>query len=550
MATRAPLDTSAAPTSSDTTTLPPLADSMLDPVKGEGTPTRLLSLEADALGLDGDSGPTSTAGRKRKLNNPSARGVANLTPEQLEKKRANDRQAQRAIRERNKTHIDALEQQVRDLSSQKPILDLQTALRQNEALRGENNELRQALRNIVGTAQPLIERPDNSGKNLTSASSIGLTGVPVDGNAHVKPSIPAISAPSPSALAAENQNFTPPGHRLSTGDQSYTESVASVETPPSTHSTPTFGVGRRDSSGSSAPPSTSFRAALDHQRQSLAHGLDFGDEKLGFSFLLDPSHQVPRVDGVARRNSDSWPPATTGNTGAGYAQRLPPPVAEKANSASSAPIRNTAPTCPLDNILLDFLRHRQREAAQGVPKQRLVGPAYPSVSSLLNPEKGACSHPVSKVFTDILRAFPDIAGLPEQVAVLYVMFLLMRWQIYSTQENYDRLPDWVKPQPSQLFTSHPAWIDYLPWPRMRDHLVANYQNYPFDNWFVPFTRTLRVNWPYEATDCLLSTGDADNLIINPVFERHLRNLDNWSLGPAFAETFPQLVETTSIRAVD
>lgn len=520
---------------------------MLDPVKGEATPTRLLSLEADALGLDSESGPTSTAGRKRKLNNPSARGVANLTPEQLEKKRANDRQAQRAIRERNKSHIDALEQQVRDLSSQKPILDLQTALRQNEALRGENSELRQALRNIAGTAQPLVERPENSGKGVTSgsSSSIGLGRVLPDGNAHVKPPIRAISAPSPSAPVAENHNFTPPGHRLSTGDQSYTESVASVETPPSTHSTPTFGVGRRDSSGSSGQSSASFRSAFDHQRQSLAHGLDFGDEKLGFNFLLDGSHQVPRVDGVVR-NSDPWPPEPTGNTS--YAQRLPPPVAEKANPASSAPIRNIAPTCPLDNILLDFLRHRQREAAQGVPKQRLVGPAYPSVSSLLNPEKGACSHPVSKVFTDILRAFPDIAGLPEQVAVLYVMFLLMRWQIYSTQENYDRLPDWVKPQPSQLFTPHPAWIDYLPWPRMRDHLVAYYQNYPFDNWFVPFTRTLSVNWPYEATDCLLSTGDADNLIINPVFERHFRNLDNWSLGPAFAEAFPQLVETTNIRA--
>ncbi|OJJ83732.1 uncharacterized protein ASPGLDRAFT_337848 [Aspergillus glaucus CBS 516.65] len=53
------------------------------------------------------------------------------------------------------------------------------------------------------------------------------------------------------------------------------------------------------------------------------------------------------------------------------------------------PIRNTASTCPLDAILLDFLHNRQQEAAQGVPKQNTVGPPYPSVSSLLNPDKSA-----------------------------------------------------------------------------------------------------------------------------------------------------------------
>ena len=43
------------------------------------------------------------------------------------------------------------------------------------------------------------------------------------------------------------------------------------------------------------------------------------------------------------------------------------------------------------------------------------------------------------------------------------MFLVMRWQIEPTQENYDRLPHWVTPRPSQLFTAHALWIDHLPW---------------------------------------------------------------------------------------
>lgn len=125
-------------------------------------PSRATSIDADGL-LDG----SSTAGRKRKLNSMSSRGVANLTPDQLAKKRANDRQAQRAIRERTKGHIDALEQQVRDLSSQKPFLDLQAALRQNETIRAENAALRQGLHAAMDIIQPLLAKSELPGESRT-----------------------------------------------------------------------------------------------------------------------------------------------------------------------------------------------------------------------------------------------------------------------------------------------------------------------------------------------------------------------------------------------
>lgn len=169
------------------------------------------------------------------------------------------------------------------------------------------------------------------------------------------------------------------------------------------------------------------------------------------------------------------------------------------------------------------------------------------MSSLLNPDVAETSHPLSKLLTDILATFPGIATLPEQVAILYVMFLVMRWQIAPTPENYDRLPEWITPRPSQIFTAHPAWIDHLPWPKMRDKLVRDYnpRDYLFDNFFVPFTETVSVNWPYEATATLLMEGD--DVVINPVFETHLRRLENWSLGPTFAKAFPCLHDTYRLK---
>ncbi|KAI9931887.1 hypothetical protein ASPWEDRAFT_494850 [Aspergillus wentii DTO 134E9] len=541
MATRVPLENNTATTPLSTLESSTIAENAALKQEDSPAPSRLTSADAETPVAGDDGGPATTAaGRKRKLNSTSSRGVANLNPDQLAKKRANDRQAQRAIRERTKSHIDALEQQVRDLSSQKPFLDLQSALRQNEAIQAENREIRQGLKAIMDLVQPLLGKQELPIAAATAAATLN--------NPPPKP-IPHLSVTSDPF--GEHNNFTPNSQRSATVERSYTESIASVETPSPTHSAPTLGGARRDSStttntNTNTNGNSSFRLAFDSQRHNLSHGLDFSaDERLGFKFLLDASHQVPKMEGF-RRSSDNFRPSQL-NPSSIYTPPLHPPMSDQSLPAYQTPIRNVGPTCPLDAILLDFLHNRQREAAQGVPKQKLVGPPYPSVSSLLNPEKSAYSHPVSKVFTDILRAFPDISSLPEQVAVLYLMFLIMRWQIYPTPENYDRLPEWLTPRPSQLLTPHPAWIDYLPWPRMRDRLVMSYHDYPFENWFVPFTRTLSVNWPYEATDCLLATSDCDDLIINPVFERHFSNIANWSLGPAFAEAYPALVDTVRIK---
>jgi len=125
--------------------------------------------------------------------------------------------------------------------------------------------------------------------------------------------------------------------------------------------------------------------------------------------------------------------------------------------------RNTASTCPLDAVLLDFLAERQTRAAAGDPIASVVGPQYPNLTSFMRPDRSVEAHPLSKLLTDILRTFPDICGLPEQIAIVYIMFLIMRWQIEPTRENYERLPDWVTPRASQLFVPHPVWIDHVPW---------------------------------------------------------------------------------------
>lgn len=93
---------------------------------------------------------------KKRRTATASRGVANLTPEQLARKRANDREAQRAIRERTKTQIDRLNQRIRDLESQQPYHDLQIVLREKEAIQAENADIRKRMESVVSIIQPIL----------------------------------------------------------------------------------------------------------------------------------------------------------------------------------------------------------------------------------------------------------------------------------------------------------------------------------------------------------------------------------------------------------
>ncbi|KAK8094479.1 hypothetical protein PG997_001164 [Apiospora hydei] len=492
---------------------------------------------------DNTSAPDDQRAKKRKPG-PGSRGVANLTPEQLAKKRANDREAQRAIRERTKNQIEALEKRIRDLTSQQPYQELQAVIRAKEEVEAENADLKNRMASIVSLIQPVLRTPQGD----------GAYSVPP-----IQPFINAQAAPAAQTHLSAPTTSTPPSTASpNSAEQSWQPSGA--------HST-----------GSSVQASPNF-AQVKLIGQQRAQALELGaGEQLRLDFLLDPSsaqklnrmqtgingaQDSPAYSHLPMKHDWNGVPIPTASRSGSLAQPLAQPQThhpfqnggqvghdqDPSWMALSAP-KNCGPTCPLDSLLLDFLHERRQRAAEGVSAHEIVGPRYPSVSSLLNPANSAYSHPLSKVFTDILATFPGICGLPERVAVLYVMFLVMRWQISPSKENYDMLPSWARPQPSQVYISHPAWIDHLPFPHMRERMAKDYNpaDYFFENFFIPFTTTLSLNWPYEETDCLLQSPDGDELLINPVFERHMRRLENWTLGDAFHQTFPQLDGTYNLK---
>lgn len=494
-------------------------------------------------------------GRKRKASGlPGSRGVANLTAEQLAKKRANDREAQRAIRERTKTTIETLEKRIQELESQQPFQELQRVAQERDRALAECEQLRSKLamvQSVIGGTQPLQQsQPNLHGMSDAIQQFVDPTWLTESETelaaltAQQSPLPPLNTQPtsqytqSVSGEPYEQQHLhpelrsphsdtrsTPVSHTATTGSTYHTDNASLRRWSPSLEQAPNSQYG--------GPNGMSYEPRLPPPAAMLEHSNSNG-ERLELNYVLEPKQHSASTSPT---QGPATYPFSSASEKAIYA-RLP-------NNSYSA--------CPLDSLLVDFLNDCQKRVSNGVPMRDVIGPDYPSFIALRDPTPtpGNAIHPVSALFTDILSKFPGISGLPERVATQYIMFLIMRWMICPCEACYERLPEWVRPLKEQLDVPHPAWNDYVPWPIIRLRLITT-ADVTFENFFIPFTSRLCLNWPYPCDQVLISAAESDDpsdVKINPVFESHLRDLRNWSLATVFKTTVPELIDQ-SVRIQD
>ena len=116
---------------------------------GETTPTQP-GFEKQQHGYassESESRHVSSSSGKKRPSRAGTRSVTTLSAAQLERKRANDREAQRAIRQRTKDHIDSLERSISDLRAAQEASDKLVVVTQqrNRELEEENAYLRSKL---------------------------------------------------------------------------------------------------------------------------------------------------------------------------------------------------------------------------------------------------------------------------------------------------------------------------------------------------------------------------------------------------------------------
>lgn len=82
-------------------------------------------------------------------------------------------------------------------------------------------------------------------------------------------------------------------------------------------------------------------------------------------------------------------------------------------------------------------------------------------------------------------------------------------------------------------------------PEARVQIIENLNSTQFDTFRYYSNTTLSVNWPYDASSALMLVSDS-KVVVNPVFEQHLRNLSNWTVGQELVDAFPYLTGTVKV----
>ena len=88
---------------------------------------------------------------------------------------------------------------------------------------------------------------------------------------------------------------------------------------------------------------------------------------------------------------------------------------------------------------------------------------------------------------------------------------------------------------------HTSWAP--PRPRARAYLITKQDQYSFEDFTGFYSSSLSVSWPYSAADVVArshSSFEEEVLVASPIFEQHLRVLENWKVGKTFASKFPIL----------
>lgn len=121
-------------------------------------------MQHDYMSSESESRQPSSSSGKKRASRAGTRSVTTLSAAQLERKRANDREAQRAIRQRTKDHIDNLERHNNDLKAAHDASEKMVAVTQQR-----NRELEDEvayLRAKLGEAGYPVSLPPTESQSL------------------------------------------------------------------------------------------------------------------------------------------------------------------------------------------------------------------------------------------------------------------------------------------------------------------------------------------------------------------------------------------------
>ncbi|KAK5628941.1 hypothetical protein RRF57_004657 [Xylaria bambusicola] len=478
---------------------------------------------------------TKPADKSKSGKRKGTRSVSTLTPSQLARKRANDREAQRAIRARTKEHIENLEREIDELRSQQSrdqtVRDL---LGRNKALEEEVRRLRESLGIRAGHNVPY---PSSYAGSNSQPSSYGqstpeypiVSDMPPYSNVPDPTNIWPASVPCslPSTVSSPSSPAAPEDY----GSNYFTPNASSViierpSMPPAVHSPATSCITSGDVGFDDVKsvPSRVWMSAADRHRPNLPNV---------------PSGAMERVSGVLL--------GVPGNT-------LPQ---QAGHSYWEIPVLTSAVCCQDDALICGYVAdcRRSTDFAGGLSQcEILLSPRRLNVRPILHTHEhllGALGLQGPQVHSTpdyplvgIVTTLFDInhVELPlERIGGILLFKALISWLVQPTRDTYIGLRDIFPPQSKQQQIPHPQWMDFVLWPRLRSAVIERQGIYNTPEFRHIYFTNLRVKgWPVAITEALTVDFSNGSIYATDEFSEHIWDLRNWGMHENFIRRYPEL----------
>ncbi|KAK4904842.1 hypothetical protein LTR49_025772 [Elasticomyces elasticus] len=188
-----------------------------------------------------------------------------------------------------------------------------------------------------------------------------------------------------------------------------------------------------------------------------------------------------------------------------------------------------------------FVFGQRRLLAQGWPIDMVIGVDVIKMNGVFTDEHQIAQPATISQWVALVTSQFDCLGVPERLGLMLLCGRYLRWLVTKSVDDYQQVPDCMKPTQTQVIMPHEMWIDLIPWPNVRDVLTRQAHNAVQlrDN-PVSFASLVTLDWPYPPADLIdhvLCTGAVS---LSPLFERQALELDNWSLQPQALSKYPQL----------
>lgn len=235
---------------------------------------------------------------------------------------------------------------------------------------------------------------------------------------------------------------------------------------------------------------------------------------------------------------------------------IPNPVrGQVINAYWETPGLITSPQTSSDALLTGYIQDCRRlvsmQAVRPHPEV-IFGPACPNIRRLIETHWNLASivqqstlppsppaHPLVELAATLFDSDNLVMTL-ERVGSFILFQRLLAWLIQPSQETNAALGSNFAPSPVQRTIPHDQWVEFLPWPQLRDAVIRRPEVYSNNEFRHLYHTTLRLlNWAGGPSQALVPDYSSGAIFLTQHFINHVLTMSNWALEERFFRRYPE-----------